>query len=67
MLKLLPVLALACVLSFGSALKAAELFSKTIEDLPLMEGMIEHEDGVQFSTPAGRIAEVIVSCCSLRM
>ncbi|MEG3617086.1 hypothetical protein V5T82_01335 [Magnetovibrio sp. PR-2] len=61
MLKSLFPIALATALLLSSPVMAADaLFSTAIEDLPLMEGMVEHADAVQFSTSAGRIAEVIV-------
>ena len=61
MLKSLMSLAFAAALLITGAAQAADaLFAKAIEDLPLMEGMVEHEDAMQFSTSAGRIAEVIV-------
>lgn len=34
-------------------------FSAVIEDLPLMEGLEEVGDGVEFSTPDGRLAEIL--------
>jgi hypothetical protein len=34
-------------------------FSAVIDDLPLMQGLVEVGDGVEFSTPSGRLAEII--------
>lgn len=50
----------ALVLTLGGAARADSVthFSSVIDDLPLMAGISEVGDGVEFSTPDGRIAEV---------
>ena len=48
MLKSLMSLAFAAALLITGAAQAADaLFAKAIEDLPLMEGMVEHEDAMR--------------------
>lgn len=45
-----------------SAWAGETLYSAVIEDLPLMQGMTEHEDdAVVFDAPAGRIVETFAS------
>ncbi|MDH5187486.1 MAG: hypothetical protein OEW37_00860 [Rhodospirillaceae bacterium] len=41
-----------------ATLAGEAVFLSVIDDLPLMEGLSESGDGVQFESPQGRIAEV---------
>jgi len=53
-------LAVTAVLVFAASVQAAEQsrFSAVIDDLPLMDEMVEADDGMTFTTSAGRIANV---------
>jgi len=53
-----PVLAAFALLYGVAAVPAwAEDFVSVIDDLPLMAGLVETTEGVEFSTPQGRLAE----------
>jgi len=53
-------LTVASTLLFAGLSHAADQarFSSVIDDLPLMERMVEADDGMSFATPTGRIANV---------
>jgi len=44
-------------LSFPAGAEDAPRFVSVIDDLPLMSGLVEAGEGVEFATPQGRIAE----------
>ncbi|HEY9078718.1 hypothetical protein [Magnetovibrio sp.] len=48
----------AVVLAVSSHAAEQSRFSSVIDDLPLMDQMVEADDGMTFTTPAGRIANV---------
>lgn len=56
----LTPLVVSLMLFAFSAVQAADptRFASVIDDLPLMSEIVEVGDGVEFSTPAGRLAEV---------
>lgn len=57
-LKILYAALVALVVSSPAALaQNSERFVSVIDDLPLMVGLSEVGEGVEFSTPQGRIAE----------
>lgn len=53
------VLVLAVWASLPTGAQAASRFVSVIDDLPLMAGLNEIGEGVTFSSPNGRIAEVL--------
>lgn len=60
-MRILPTLCFVATLALVNASAfAADVsrFTSTIDDLPLMAGIVEVGEGVEFSTPNGRIAEV---------
>lgn len=58
-MRLKGLFAVLCTLALVGPLHAEDgRFLSVIDDLPLMAGLDEAGDGVQFATPQGRIAEV---------
>jgi len=50
---------LAALMVAGLSLAAEQSrFSSVVDDLPLMDSMVEADDAMTFTTPAGRIANV---------
>lgn len=58
---LLVALAMTLPVSFVAMAQGAPRFVSVIDDLPLMEGLVETGEGVEFSTPQGRLAESTAS------
>ncbi|MBF0248355.1 MAG: hypothetical protein HQL36_09845 [Alphaproteobacteria bacterium] len=57
----ISLLCVLAVLAAGSGLAGEARFVSVIDDLPLMDGLVEVGDGMQFSGSDGRIAEVTAS------
>ena len=56
-LKILSVFLLVAVLACPAVAGDAQRFVSVVDDLPLMDGLNEGAEGVEFTTPQGRLVE----------